>query len=253
MIKKLSLYLLLVILLASCSKKPINTSSSKVNVIPKSLDFKSIQMRAKFSPDLPDFKQSATINLTLAGKDSLILYVIGPFGIPVGKMYADKEKFLFYNTFENVVFKGNSSAQNLKKVSGIGLSFEDFTQIIYLSTYGDVSEYKLKKGNNSQTSSFENFYTNFEEIIELNNSDSSLKSITRLDDNKKVIFKANYYNYSKFSGIVYPKDLLVELPDDEGKMEVSLKEIKFDVPIDYDFGFDVPDDVPLLDLDERSN
>ena len=84
-------------------------------------------VRATGSADVTDHGSTytGTIDLSLHAPDSLRVKVNGPFGIPVGILFATRTGYVSYNAIENTVMKGTLAPGAPLPFPGFTFSFDD--------------------------------------------------------------------------------------------------------------------------------
>ena len=140
------------LILASCAgPKSATDKKSMLKDIDKKDKLVYQEMKAKLKINFPDLKNTADAVIKLQNSDTLAIDIFGPFGVKFGKLWADKDNFIFLNYFQSVVFTGTPSAENFKTAAMIDLSFDDLTAMMRAEPIADFSEYSIIEENETTT------------------------------------------------------------------------------------------------------
>src|SRR5262245_51090098 len=74
--------------------------------------------------DSPSFGGSAAFELSLRKPDSLLVLFEGPFGIDVGTLFLSRERYLVYNSLQNLVVTGVPRSNTLRTVIPFDLTVD---------------------------------------------------------------------------------------------------------------------------------
>ncbi len=85
----------------------------------------SLSGRGTISVETPEIAQSGSFELQLHKPDSVLVNVEGPFGIDVGSVLLTRNSFLFYNSFQNQVVSGPVTANNLRRIFKMDVTFDE--------------------------------------------------------------------------------------------------------------------------------
>lgn len=87
---------------------------------------RSLNGSGTISVETPELAQSGSFELQLHKPDSVLVNIEGPFGINVGSVLLTRNSFLFYNSIENQVVSGPVTANNLRRIFKMELTFDEF-------------------------------------------------------------------------------------------------------------------------------
>jgi outer membrane lipoprotein-sorting protein len=73
----------------------------------------------------PNLEAKASFEVYLKKPDSLKFIIYGPFGIDLAQALVTNSEFIFHDVMKNVVYKGRSDNELLKKIFHIDLSFSE--------------------------------------------------------------------------------------------------------------------------------
>ena len=117
--------------LASCAPKKMELLLDTDQVSPADLlamvqsggkKLHSISGRGSVSFESPEIAGSAFFSVSLKKPDSLLVKLEGPFGIGMGMLFMDREKYLLYNGMENRVIQGVPDGSTFRSVLPIDLT-----------------------------------------------------------------------------------------------------------------------------------
>ncbi|MGB5872603.1 MAG: DUF4292 domain-containing protein [Bacteroidota bacterium] len=91
---------------------------------------RSMSGRGSLAFESPEFAGSAFFSLSLKKPDSLLLKLEGPFGIDMGMLFMDREKYLIYNGLENRVIRGSPQGSSFRSLIPIDLTHEQLLEAI---------------------------------------------------------------------------------------------------------------------------
>jgi outer membrane lipoprotein-sorting protein len=91
---------------------------------------RSMKCEGQISFESKELSQSGSFVLTLKKPDSILITLKGPFGIKIGSALVTRDNFLFYNSIQNKLISGETSAENLGRSLQIHLQFDDLVHFI---------------------------------------------------------------------------------------------------------------------------
>ena len=92
------------------------------------------------SIETPEIAQNVSFELTLRKPDSVMVRIEGPFGIDLGLALLTRREFFFYNSMDNRLLSGPTTAANLARVLRIHMEFDDLLNLFSGGTLfsGDI-------------------------------------------------------------------------------------------------------------------
>ncbi len=121
------------IVLSSCAPKRSEVTLSTTATDPHRLiglvqaseqKLRSIVGKGDLAFESPEATGSAFFELSLKKPDSLLVKLEGPFGIDVGTLFLCRDKFVMYNSMDNVVTTGVPSSAALRSVIPLDITFD---------------------------------------------------------------------------------------------------------------------------------
>jgi hypothetical protein len=247
--KKIAIVILLLATIVGCKTIESSENQKKTYELLKQSNNNNVFIRARIKPSFPDMNQSFTANITIHGLDSMSVQVFGPFGISIGRLYSDKDEFIFYNTFENNIVKGTPSSDNLKKVSGLELNFEDLVRILRLSAPSEINGFNLKEDLDKDGKLL--FYKNesYPEFILFSSISSQILQYQRKNLNNENLMNINFSQFQDFEIGKKPSETIIELPQSNGSITINISEYKQDDTGER-LSFPYPDNIKVVNLDK---
>ncbi len=223
--KKVIFILLLITLIAGCKSVKLDEKQETGQIFHlqrKNIDY--LNIKADFKVEFPDFNQSFSADINIAGYDSLNITIYGPFGITVGQLYADMKDFVFYNVFENSVIQGNSDAKSFEKALKISLSLPDLISVITNEVIGSAEEYNKFEGR-KESIVYAKRTDNAIDFIEYSAQKNGILRYQRKDEANEKIFDVLCDNFEITKNGVFAKEINIHMPKHNGKLKISFDKI----------------------------
>ncbi len=245
-IKGIIFFAIIIAFASACSTT--KNLDKKENVYQKT-QVRTMEIRASVSPKFPDFDQSFSAQMRLAGYDSVSLNALGPFGIALGKLYADDDKFIFYNAFENTVFRGKPNSENLYKAARINLSYRDLVAFIRSEMPGNLSLYEIYEDNDEQTTYIHKLGSEGAEFFVVSKSYKAVTHYQRKDKANQLELNVKLSNFEAIEGNYFAKKIQFEFPKLDGSLDINIEEIEINKPFGKEFKFSVPKSAKVISFD----
>ncbi len=78
----------------------------------------------------PTLENTANFRVVLVKPDSILLNIIGPFGIEIGQALVTDEEFIFYDALSNTAYTGEIDSEVLQNIFRIDLPFRDIIDVL---------------------------------------------------------------------------------------------------------------------------
>ena len=219
-------FLLLIFVLAGCSTVRKTTDLQSISQLPdRKSDLKTLQFKASLSVSFPKMNQNVVSDVMLSGADSAKIDLTGPFSVPVGKFFANQNKFYFYNTMENVVIEGKPTSENMQQTMMIPLSFSDFARLLRVETPGDPSEFQpVERYPDKKNILFRNNSgSEYVEYAVYSIEQGNIIQYQRKDRNGNLILNCYYRDFKVQDGYSMPERIVMKFEQIDGKIEVNVK------------------------------
>lgn len=195
-----------------------------------------------------DFNQTANARVRVAGRDSLAMEITA-FGIPVAKLFMNKENFVFLDLFNGKAIEGKSSAANMARVTNIPLSFDDFICLLRCEAPFPTDKY-INEGKTTSGSIVYKYDRpdNNREFIALDEKDM-MKQYQRKDNDGILLMNINYAENEVFGSESFPKKVQLHAPLSKFKLSVESKDRQINTIFTEPFRFKIPQGIEKQIMD----
>jgi len=107
------------------SGKPVSPQQVREIVKANHELVRSLSGTGTISVETPEIAQSGSFELQLHKPDSVLVNVEGPFGLNVGSVLLTRSSFIFYNSIQNQVVSGPVTANNLRRIFKMDVTFDE--------------------------------------------------------------------------------------------------------------------------------
>ena len=231
--KYLFAVILIILFLSGCATTQQNKQSDirtiktdNLITVPSRIDTKHIAIndnitaKASLVINFPAQNNSVSANIEIAGMDSILIKISAFLGINVGQLYANQNKFIMNNNFENTTYIGVPTEENIMKAVLIPLSFNDLASILKCIPPQKLTEYKM----NDNT--FEFAYENKTEFFNIGISEMMSK-LVRMDKNGNELFSVEYGDFVTFNEKKLAKKIIIKFAQQNGRVEINYSDIQF--------------------------
>lgn len=241
----------LIFMMVACSsgKQLAGDSAKSENDLFKRAELKNIEMEASATFDFKDFQNSAFTKLKVANRDSVSLTVNGPFGIVVGKLYSTRDKFLFVNYLENLVFVGSPTAENIERTARIHISYEDMIAIFRNEATQDFAKYTIVSQKDDQIIYMAKTKEQFSEFVVYSKKEAAIVQYQRKDKENKLILNVFCQDFKKNGSFNLPNKIVFKFPEVEGSVTYDISSIVVNEAFNKPFKFEYSKNAKKIELD----
>lgn len=224
MIIKLFTAIFLISLIVSCSSVHNTGVRTFVAELPsRNNSINSLEMKSKLTAQFGEDINSVNSKIYISGADSVTMSLIGPFGVALGKLYADKNYFQFYNIFESTVIEGVPNEENFRKAVSLNVSFSDFVQIARCVPPGNLAEYKLFSTDSVK---MEALYRrqpsdSTAEYVLLSLRDGNILQFQRKSQSGAIIINAFFRDYVDINGFFLAGKIVMDFPEANASLTIE--------------------------------
>lgn len=235
------------VLISSCSifKKDVEEIDVSTKI---QTELKDLTVNGKIKVDMP--QQNATVNtqIKIAGRDSLFMKILGPFGIEVMRLYSSEDEFTLLNTFQNEAYKGIPSSENLKKVSNINLSFQDLIKISRSEIPGNSDQYKFSGKKENELKIFTSIKDGIRELIKIDLLGRIIE-YKQFDVNGTETLMVNFKDYKNVEGFDLAHKIDIAFKEIGGSMTIEASELLINTIGNSPLSFSLPESVDIQVID----
>ncbi|MDQ1265802.1 MAG: hypothetical protein QG635_954 [Bacteroidota bacterium] len=191
----------------------------------------------------PQISNSAQAIIRIGGRDSLSMVAIGPFGMTVGKLFANKTSFTIYDIFHDVVYEGSPDSVNESDLKDIPFNFKGIINLFRCEPPGNLSDYSYQMSDSASGNLiFRNKAdTTAAEFIVISPENKSMVQYQRKSIEGTLLTNIFFSDFAEFSGYLLPKKITITLPKWEGRIDMETDDFDINKPIDKPFSFKAPD------------
>ncbi len=177
----------------------------------------------------------------IAGTDSISLSLTGPMQIAVGKLYARKDYFLYYDVFNTAAYEGVPSAGNLKAAFNIELDFDDMVRMFRCQPPGYDSLYEFVEKRNDGVLYKYIKASEYVEFVLVNNKGTIIQYQRKLP-NGTMVMTAHYSDYETVGAYSLAKKIVLSFPIREVAVTFDIDNYSIDEKYEQPFGITLPSD-----------
>lgn len=209
-------------------------------------NLRNIYAEADISFSFPQASNSASLILKIAEYDSAYIKVTGPFSIPIAKIFAAPNYFLFLNSLNGKAFEGSPSPEKLAQFIKSDLTYNNLTDLLRGRLLFDYSLYKFVDSQNN-LDKFEYRNDKLTDVVIID-SKKSIKSYSRRD-NGIDIMRINYEYSSGKDDKNLIKSMKIFLPSMQGTINVDFERYYDDFDKKEPFKFKVHKNTKITKVD----
>jgi Domain of unknown function (DUF4292) len=196
--------------------------------------------RGSVSFESPEGSGSAFVQMVMKRPDSLLVRFRGPFGIGGGTLFLSRDRFLFYNAFENRVISGVPDVKSIRSVIPFELTPEEILQAFCgrflisapadsVQHYGvDEDLFHITLGCGADTCEY---WIDPEVFL--------VRRMQRLSRGGRVLFEATAEDYITDEGVSVPRRISIQFPLTKRRLAVFYDLVTVNPP-DVSFAYSVP-------------
>ena len=194
----------------------------------------------------PEFGGTAAFQLSLRKPDSLLVLLEGPFGIDLGTLFLSRERFLAYNSQENLVVTGVPHGSTIRSIIPFDLSFDEV-----VNAFSGTFEIRFQEQELQA-------YTVDDDLFLLVLScgsytcsywiDNALLQVTRYevhDIDGSLILQASLSSFIEDGDASVPKRVTLWFPEEDKQIAVLYSSLTIN-PGALSFAYSVPSDARVL-------
>jgi hypothetical protein len=250
--KKLIFTLMILLYACSSTKTSEQKSNMQYQIQGWKINLKNIEIDANFTTDFNGNEITMNSNVKISNTDSLQMNLNGPFGIIVGRLFADGGNFKFFNVLENKIYKGISTAENIHKASGIYVSIADLIRIIRGEVPFKPSEYIFSEVmKDSPKALFKRVdIRGFADFAVISTENNTIIQYQRKNKSDELILNLAIGEYSKIGEFELPQNFTASFPTAKAKLNINVNKFKINDEAGKVKNFDFPSSAVIVDLDK---
>lgn len=251
-IVKVAFILSLFILVSCSSVKETSKNKDSEQTLKLNIDnsfVKNLELEGDFhiKANFGEYNFAGEIKIDSSYKISIDLF--GPFGIQLAKIYSDTNKFIAHNIFENTIYTGSPTEENIYKATGIYLSVKDLIKIIKSELMFPSSEY-IKDNLYEQGNLFKRVDKRKFADYALINEQQLLQEYQRKDQNNATMFRILIDDYLIDSNYKIAKSINIVISNKDFNFKFLATSIKVNKDASLPNKFNIPTSAKIINLNE---
>lgn len=201
---------------------------------------KTIQYEGKITIIMAGLNFTAQFIARVAGEDSAAISFFGPMGVILGKIFANKDYFQYYETLHNWAVVGKSDGKNIQSASTIPLAFTDFIRLFEGKSYYPKDSLMLVENSPNGKMLFAKKDNDFIDFFLYTKDDFRLLQFQKKNSHNQIVLNILYPEYSEFSGYRLPRRYIMQVTEGNGSVTIEIQEVSFNITFDQPFSFQIP-------------
>ena len=206
----------------------------------------SLEGRGTVTFESTEFGGTAAFELTMRKPDSLLVLLEGPFGIDLGTLFLSRERYVAYNSQDNLVVTGIPHGKTIRTVIPFDLSFDEvlnaFSGTFEIPDYpADVKTYAVDDGMFLLVLSCGARVCSYW-------IDHTLLQVSRYevhDNHGTILMQATMASFSGEGDANVPRRIMLWFPSENKQIAVQYSSLTVN-PADISFAYSVPSDARVL-------
>ncbi len=198
-----------------------------------------------------EINTSISFKVKLIRPDSVFVDFYGPFGIDLAQTIITSNNFIFYDMMNNLVYKGRSDNDVLKKIFKIDLTFGELMDIL-------VGSVNLTQKLTREPDGYEVVYDKYILTYDENNSkrkskylvdvrDLAVTQYQLLNKSDEIIVEGIYSNFKTMENIPVPYSIKIERKIEKQELNIEYRKIDLNKN-DVQIKIEIPDDAEIVNL-----
>lgn len=211
----------------------------------------NLSLKTSISVNANETSNAATAKLMLANLDSISVTMYGPFGLLIGKMYADTNNLVFYNSLTNQAIEGKPTEENMKAAIMLPLTYYDFLRLIRCETPGAPEDFSLENQINDGELLYKNDKNNaYVEYAVISKQDNQFTQYQRKLRDGTMVLHVFFTNYQRINNINYPMKHVYKFPGINVSLTLEVDDIEVNTGFEKPFSFRIPANIERIKLNK---
>ena len=195
-----------------------------------------------------EIEAKATFEVYLKKPDSLKFIIYGPFGIDLAQALVTNSEFVFHDVMKNIVYKGRSDNNILKKIFHIDLSFSELIDA-FAGAVNLTDKLRLEpdtfnlSDDNYQLTYYDSLAGKQSEYeVQINNL--AIKNYKLYKIPNILLFEGIYSEFSTFNKVAIPYLTVIENKKNNQKVTIDYRNIEVNEELES-LKLDIPNDAKI--------
>lgn len=206
------------------------------------VEARNAQVRAltgdgRISIDTPEIGNSGSVGVRLSKPDSLLIDITGPFGVGLAKGLVTSRAFTFYNQWDNMVFEGETTLENMRRVLRFPIEFADVLDVLS-GTVGFRAAPAVTPVVTVDGGTWTAVYSASSESIEyvVETGYEAVTRVTRRNAQGEMLEQIQFKDFRRRSGMYLPSVVSIVRPLSEESLTLVYERTTLNnLPVDFTF------------------
>jgi hypothetical protein len=200
----------------------------------------TIQYKGRMTIIMAGLNFTAQFIARVAGEDSTAISFFGPMGVLLGKVFANKDYFQYYETLHNWAVVGKSDRKNIQNASTIPLAFVDFIRLFEGKACYPKDSLTLVENSPNGKILFAKKDIGFIDFFLYTKEDFRLIQFQKKNSHDQIVLNILYPEYTEFNGYRLPSRYIMQVTEGKGSVTIEIQEVSFNITFDQPFSFQIP-------------
>lgn len=211
------------------------------------------QFQGKITISMSGMHLIAQFSAKLAGEDSASISFYGPMGVILGKVFANKDTFMFLDVINNWVVTGIPTRKNIYKCSQIPLNFIEFVRLFRGELPIPIDSLTQQEiENNPEKALYRKITSQFVDFYLVNTKTNKLHQFQKKLLDGRLLLTLIYPEYWENDGTLFPKKYQMQAPDRNGIVTLEIEKMNRVEEFTHPFSFDIPKTVEIYEYNETN-
>lgn len=190
---------------------------------------KTFSGKGRITVDTPQFSGNFEASIYARGSDSLLVSVSGFMGTNVGKMFIGKNRFIFYNRYDNQFITGRNEDFEHTQFLQFPISVSMMRDVLLAQDHFTIlKKEKFEKQPNGYYLEAQNGSYDYQ--IWFDKATLLIKKINYVKD-ETILFSKEYKKFGLYNGFYFPRVINFVRPDEKQGMSIIFKKIILNKPL----------------------
>jgi len=210
-----------------------------------------MKVEAEMSITVNETTNGANCLMQMAGRDSLVMEISGPFGISVARLFSSSQFFLFHDILQGRAIQGKPTRETLSDVTFLPLSFDDYASLFRAEPPGNIASFSLVETYSDSVKLLfkRTIDATATEFLLCNKFDGTIKEYQRKNKEGIIELSMVYDQYSTVNGIAMPTIVSLNSPLRGVSVTITAQNISVNEAIPPVMRFPLPNSITPLRMD----
>lgn len=190
---------------------------------------KTFSAKGRITVDTPQFSGNFEARIFARGSDSLLVSVSGFMGTSVGKVFVGKNRFIFYNQYDNQFITGRNEDFEQTHFLQFPVSIAMMREVLLAQDHFSIlKKEKFEKQADGYYLEAQNGAYDYQ--IWFDKNTLLIKKINYIKDDE-ILFSKQYKKFTLYNGFYFPRVINFVRPLEKQGMSIIFKQVVLNKPI----------------------